>query len=355
MPSVEKSFPKHLFAIVLVAAILVFFAVLLTEPIKLIRVYPVYTIAIVLFVLGAWAAIGPGSFLLRVATCTFLGPLLIEAGASGLMLADRSFPFGGDPNQYRIYMIVFCFSIPICVATQVPFWFFRIAFGWQLVSKRGRQQEKKTSIKEILMITAVFAIAIASPRFASDLIVEVLVSEVKVGYTVYVPIDISSDVTDDSNQLNPQVVTADNIDELRELEREKYKMMGGNIPIGVLIYSIAVSLLTFFYVPTFWFCLRGDTSKGFLIGALFLFSITACTGTVSAILSFGLSILWNQGFAYILGFGLSAAIVGVLPLLVWHRLGNRLKTHKDFRNAELQRSTSSKSKVASSCGIGGGS
>ncbi len=275
------------------------------------------------FVLGAWAPLGQGSFLFRVVTLTMLGPLMLEAGLLGILigLAESNFMFGNEMSHSKACFIVALLSIPICVATQVPYWMFRIGFGWQLVQFRSDWQEKKTSLRDMFLITAVFAIAIATPHFATDMIFD----SIEVGAVELGQIEIVvTTLPDGSTDFIETEVTEENIEQIRESGLSQNRSTRAGVPSGVLIYSAVVALLSLFFTPAIWLCLRnGSSVKSVCLAALFLFTLFVVIGCVVTFLTFGWQVSWGQFISYLLGFASVFTAAGIVPLLGFPMLGHQ--------------------------------
>jgi hypothetical protein len=251
-------------------------------------------------IFGAWAAIGPEAFGIRVAAYTLSGPLLILVGMLGLYLtAPRTF-FPGLLSFPKTCVVVALISIPICVATQVPYWAFRTLLGWEFVLEQSDWEEKKFSLQEMFLLTAVFAIAFAAPRFATEVISDAIASDV-------------------------QIEAADS--------------GGMGVSIGVIVYSAVIALLSLLFTPAVWFCLRkGSTVKGVYVAVLFLFVLLSGSGCLGAVLAFGWQLPSWVIISYLFVFPAVFAVGGVLPLLASRRRGIRLVTRDDCREKSAQQS-----------------
>ena len=72
----------------------------------------------------------------------------------------------------RILAIGFAMALialpPLSLAAQIPFWFFRIFFGWQFVHN-NRRPAQSYSLRDIFVVTFIFALSFAVPQIAINL------------------------------------------------------------------------------------------------------------------------------------------------------------------------------------------
>ena len=123
-----------------------------------------------ILLIGAWSVLGTGRYLTRL-TASHLAGIVIAACCLFAVIL-RSTGIGSGPGRFVFDAKVVALMIPpISVAVQLPFWFFRALFGWQLIPKDG-QPELAFSLREIFTFTFVVALALATPQMSANLSAE---------------------------------------------------------------------------------------------------------------------------------------------------------------------------------------
>jgi hypothetical protein len=250
--------------------------------------YGAYAVLVpALFVFGVWAALGPGITVLRAVVFSSFGPLLVVAAVAGFF-TDQDMQdvfFDIELGKLKQCCIVFCFSLGVCVACQVPFWMFRFVFGWQLVQENRNWNEKKVSIRDILIITTIFAFAFAAPRYAAKMYFDATVDRIKIGETEFMETD-DVDAGGIPLGFKEVTVTEENIEELREKGKKFYDSYQSSISTGVMTYSGIVAVLSLLFAPAVSLSLRrSGTLKGVCGATLYLLVLFLIVGFLTVFLS----------------------------------------------------------------------
>lgn len=117
---------------------------------------------------AAWSVFGPGRYLQRVAIANLLA-LIVSVGLCVGIVSFVMLLLGGygNPGSELFRGIAWggMLGIPaVSMAAQVPFWFFRVFFGWQFVY-RATAPGKSFTLRDGFAVTFLFAIAVAAPQF----------------------------------------------------------------------------------------------------------------------------------------------------------------------------------------------
>ena len=114
---------------------------------------------------SVWSVLGPGKYALRLVATLAISSIVL----AGIFLA-AAIAFGRQGQSGYVLMVsglAVLYGIPFLVGAQVPFWVLRLAFGWQLLQEG--QDSVPISIKELLIVTVVFAMAFSAPTPAAML------------------------------------------------------------------------------------------------------------------------------------------------------------------------------------------
>ena len=334
----ESSFQwLHMVAIAIVYGVMIFIACSLIWQTNIWSMYFAYALLVpCLFIFGFWAALGPGILWLRVVVFSSLGPLLAVAGVAGLAI----FPSNGgivgfESSSGSALVMVFMAAFAVCVACQIPYWFFRIVFGWQLIQENRDWREKKISLKDIFFLTAVFAVGIALPGYAVNIFNDVLADQIKVGYTEMVPTD-EMDADGVPLEFKSVLVTEENIKEIKELRKSQ---ADSGMLMGVFAYAAVTSVLSFLFVPVVVLSLRkSGTWKGVGVAALYLMAICLAAVFFNVLLFSGLT-GWIQLLnPYLYGFGTTLVAAAMIPIVFSRGGGFRLASRRDFQARIADRS-----------------
>lgn len=280
-----------------------------------------------LLVVGAWAGLGPGSLLKRTVISTSAGVLLIVAGMSGMEVVR---PGTLGPYDYSLFSalgFVVSLSIPICIAAHVPYWLFRALLGWQLIHVSNEWDDRKTTIRDMFVFTAIIAVSIAAPRYAADMVYRAQIDSLQVGQMEFV----ESEETDvDGTPIFVEVeVTEENIYEFKEKRQRDGKSIGAGMALAILVYFLVFSLIASVFTPVIWFSLRKGSSEFSLWAcAMILFLLVITIGSAVPFIAFSGRVNWVQHLPYLFGYAIAFSIASVLPLLISHRAGIRLVTRK---------------------------
>ena len=339
--------PEHPFAWTYIIGVAIVYGVLVSTACGLVNAtdfwsfYFAWTIAVPsLLLFGCWAALGSGTTWLRVTVISLLGPLLFAAAVAGFYASfSQRFLFDGS-NPFKVSTMVFLISFGACVACQVPFWFFRLLFGWQLIQKDRDWSQQKISIGDIFVVITIFAFAFAAPRIGVNMYFDLIVSEVQIGYTELIETD-EVDKNGEPILFNEVLVTKGNIEEVKESRSKQYKSARSSMTIGVLIYSAIVATIALLFVPAVLLSLRKrGTGMGVVCAAIYLCLMMLVSGIVPNIFMSGAFIVWAQFIPYLIGFTFVFVTASMLPLVVSRVMGIRLANNRDFR--ELRDETTRK-------------
>lgn len=322
--------------VAIVYAMLVFVACSLNSATNFWSFYVAWTITVpALLLFGCWAALGSGVAWLRVTAISLLGPLLFVAAVAGFYTSfSQGYPQGfffdgGGP--FKIFTMVFLISFGACVACQIPFWIFRFLFGWQLIQKDRDWSQQKISIRDIFVLTAIFAFSFGLPSVGVNMYFDSIVQDVQIGSTEL----IETDEIDENGEpivFNEVLVTKENIEEVRESRNKQYKEFRSSMTAGVLVYSAIVAVFALLFVPVVLLSLRTrGTGVGVFLAGIYLCLIMLIAGIVPNVLLSGAFIVWEQFIPYLLAFTLLFVTAAMLPLIVSRSMGIRLASNRDFR------------------------
>ena len=111
---------------------------------------------------AAWAVLGTESYARRLFKSFMVLSLIGACGFYGLFVSLRATDRSFLDNEF----MHFALSLPaVWVATQIPFWFMRILFGWRIAIDEGPVARHPLSISDVMLFTLVVAIAVALLRF----------------------------------------------------------------------------------------------------------------------------------------------------------------------------------------------
>lgn len=330
----QKSPWTSLVYIVLAYAVVVFLGSLLIETsfgVALVYVYAVFYPMIMLS--GAWAVLGPGSYITRTLTSVSAVLAIFFAGMLAVILSTittRPF-FDMELSIFDLVLIIGCFGIPLIVAAQLPYWACRLVFGWQLVTETETPQPKRLDIKEMLGITAVLAIVLVAPSHAVSVLSKSFINQVQIGDT---ETEMLTDPNSGEVTFEDVVVDSENIEKYRA-ERATSVAQGQRIGLAMVLgYALAIAITTLINLPCF--CLGmlvDETKNGFIwaifywLGIFFVLFIGVAVITQPPGNSLGEITLYFIFLCII--FALSAS----LPVYVARLNGAKLVGRRDFRNA----------------------
>lgn len=119
-------------------------------------------------VLAIWAVVGPGRWQIRQAATTVLAALGWLAFGAGTAASVHA------PADFSEVMFRFTALVPLVfLAIQLPLWTGRWLRGWRLVeascaASADRRESRRFSMNDLLLMTAVVAVALALARFCAE-------------------------------------------------------------------------------------------------------------------------------------------------------------------------------------------
>ena len=271
---------------------------------------------------SVWSVFGDGGLIKR--TLVSLG--IFSIVLAGLIVGYAVLSWGSSEFALMAKMGVLL-ALPLIVAAQVPFWFLRGAFGWQLV--RDGEQPVVISLKQLFLITLVFGIAFATPSIAG----KVYVSTANANYLTVGSTHYDYVLQEDgSYAMNEIQVTLENRDELL-LKQNQEVLMSMNW--SMLSMSAMLATLSFLSIPVFWFAFRFGKRKAILYSGLYGFLLCCLVG-IGCLSFYGWTYFWIHT-APLLIFGIAAVVfLIVTPLLISKAKGFWLSTGR-VRPAEVER------------------
>ena len=267
---------------------------------------------------GMWSVFGPGSYLRRLVVAHLIG-LIPAVGFAFGTLVIFSNNVGFSLQDLLFGGLASLISIPVVsLAAQLPFLFFRIFFGWQIVAE-GTEPKQAYALKDIFVITFVFALCFAVPRVSMNLT------------NLGSPYSVSS-YQDYDEQGNPIRVSS----EEREIQERRYRQR-----------TLAVYYTSYFASSVVVFVFTAIGMPLLLIVFWSKETLTGCMGIVTYVMA--LAILFVFVFAVFTGFpsGVSEPVFYLLmmlaliacaifvPAFVSKRCGFRL-TSKKWHEREMQ-------------------
>ncbi len=118
-------------------------------------------------------AIGPGPFLLRIAVSIGVAVVLFVFWSLGFLAAE-DIPLGSDRRDLLVTLL--CFPI-VYVSIQIPLWIVRFAFSWRcefVVAMQAEPAVSPLTIRKLLIVTALVAVALGATRAAASVTPEPL-------------------------------------------------------------------------------------------------------------------------------------------------------------------------------------
>ena len=327
-------------AVAMVFAFIVFVGISLNGLTQFWSFYISWTIVVpALPVFGCWAALGMGAMWLRVTVFSLLGPMLFVAAIAGFYASQfwGGMAFLGVDwmSPFELAFAAALLTFGCCVACQVPFWILRLAFGWQLIQTNCDWSQKKISIKDMFLLTAIFAFAIALPRFGTDIFWAKSINEVQVGQVEYV-VELDADGVPVQETIE---ITEENIEEFREKRRMENGTLKTGMLMGLLVYAAIVAVLALVFAPAVWLTLRMSASKkGVLFATIYLLALCLVSGGLIVFFSFGNFVMWGQVIPYMIGLAILFVAAAIIPLAVSRRRGIRLVSNRDFRERRMKES-----------------
>ena len=278
--------------------------------------------------LALWSVFGPGNYLKRL----FWAHLIGAIPALGLTLGvyavsnDQGSEFG---NIWSALVIPLISVVPISLGAQLPFWFFRSLFGWQLVN-RGQHPERSFDLRDVFVLTFLFAFSFAVPQMSVNLQWRANGSD---NFDQDQRITVSKRVVQSDGRSTPvdRVLTKEDVAEHQREQRQRDQMVSYAIHGRHVVGAVGVTLLS---IPIVLFVFRSKvTASGCALTGLYVFGIWSVIIASTAIGFGGLppEVLLYLGVLL----ALCACAVAV-PLVVARETGLQLTSPKRFAREQLK-------------------
>ena len=297
------------------------------------------------FLAAAWAVLGPGSYLRRLVWSHILAIVVALGYFAGLLaiVPENNF-WNGSWTGLTPVTFFLAGIAPVSLAAQLPFWFFRLLFGWQF-TLGSSPPAQSFSLLDIFVFTFVAALSFAGPQMASN--------QIKTA-TWFDPTSSYEEVThpDGSTTWEEVLITDQQViaDRLREHNQQIRAGISSSY-FAFAMYAFFFSLLSFPAVP---FIFRPEETS---IGCSLMFAYVSAwcilvTGSISVIATYlGGRMPPVEVFVNILFF---VFVCGGLPsifLAMSRSNGFRLTSPHRYRNENLvamtERETFAKVEAAS--------
>ncbi len=304
-------------------AIVLFFCMLaMVEP-MLAGLFPLFACAwSTIFLVALWSVFGPGNYLKRMLWAHLMGALpglALILGSLWFWIIDR-----GTFDDYWTGLVMILISVvPVSLGAQLPFWFFRGLFGWQLVYRDSRPA-RSFCLRDIFVLTFVFAFCFSVPQIAVNLGSSshdhdglprdgMTITELKIQ-------------PDGSYKPVKRELTASDVDQLRR-ENQGEQMESYAIYGSIMLLSFVVSLLS---APVVLFVFRSpEAATGCGFTAIYVFCLWLIPIAIITIASNGLG--EEPKFFLYLGLLLTLSVGGfAVPLTVSRETGFQLTSSKRF-------------------------
>jgi hypothetical protein len=297
-----------------------------------------YILAVIspfLLLSGAWSVLGPGSYVVRtfVSFSAVMIMLVLPIMALSLMYPLGGIVFGSGLNPFEQFFVFACYGIPFVVAAQIPYWIFRLSLGWQLGVASDDLEEmpkaKKIDIKEMLAVTAVFAVVLAAPSRATSYLSNRYINDVEIGDIGY-----ETEVDEKTGDLTPieTRVTEENL-VAHQQERATYMKSASQSGQWIVLgCAAAIAVTSLVNVPCFYIGMKvSDKYRGFQLAALYWLAIFLVGFLIPALLGRQTgSVLAEIAFYFSL-WAILFAIAAALPMLIVRQWGGQLLSQRDFQ------------------------
>ena len=248
-----------------------------------------------------WSVFGDRGIVKRALVSFGFALLLVFGTILGFILIIR-----GDESTV-VAQTIFLLAFPLVVAAQVPFWFLRGAFGWQLV--RDGEQPVIMSLKQLFLITMIFGIAFVMPSVAGNVYVSGAAgNSLIVGSTHY-----TNELKEDGSYETIETkITLENRQQLLHEEIRQFKTQINQLTI---FYSMALAIVSLLSIPVFWFTFRLGKGKALLYSVLYGV-LLYCLAGLGYVPFFGFQYFWFQISPYFV-FGIpSVLFLIIIPLAI---------------------------------------
>ena len=197
-----------------------------------------YPVAVATFTLtAAWAVMGVGNYLVRTLLAISVASIVFHGFFFGVLYAEMTISlslFGTD----KLLFWIFAFSFfAASIITQIPFWLLRLASGshWSFT---GTSVKPFIPLRDMFLVMLIFALALSASQWAGRLIIASALDDIVLGSEYF--------VFDEDNQDGSfQIVTEQNIDQMREDELNQHSIQA---PLIATIYFV---IPAFFSLPIF--------------------------------------------------------------------------------------------------------
>lgn len=133
---------------------------------------PLVTISLATIILVAvWSVFGPGSYLRRLFWAHLIGLIVaVETGIGYLLFKIVFAETGFVDSDWAAFRFAYWLVVlpTVSLAAQLPFWFFRVFFGWQFVYG-DRPPRQSYALRDLFIVTFLFALSFAGPQLAVNL------------------------------------------------------------------------------------------------------------------------------------------------------------------------------------------
>lgn len=305
----------HLVYFSLAYAIVLFFCILLTgsfiAPMFLIGAGVYATVILI----AIWSVFGAGPYWKRLLLSHLVGAIPITGVGLGCLTLAAGNMNMVDEELWYVLVIGIISVVPTTMAAQIPFWFLRGFFGWQLVVP-GDRPERAFSLQDVFVLTFVFALCFAVPQTSSK------IQAILMG-------DVDGLVATIDGETAPQIEEFNRRQRARQLSRQR------DAYAGYGAYALAVTIISLISVPILMFVFRvQETTTGCAFSGLYALGFWLICA--SPFLMMGPGGGGDQLFVYL---GIPIALsVGALavPLMVTREMGFRLTSVRRFQRELLE-------------------
>jgi len=254
------------------------------------------------FLTGMWAVFGQGSYLKRLLLSHAVAMIVGVGALTAMAIVISSDGF----FELEELLVPISFVPLISIGAQLPFWFFRGCFGWQLLNS-GDEPEVAFKIRDLFVLMFVFAIAISLPQIA-------------LSSQPFYDIDYSFEI--ESGEMTEE--------EAERNMRDQRMMTQRTNAVALAItpaYSFVVNLLAFPFV-LFGFRTK-EVDEGCLFNFLYACAFFGATAVLIGLLSQGQAP--GEVFGYmLLTFAAITAAIGI-PIAVTRSNGFKLVSLRKYR------------------------
>ena len=290
-------------------------------------IYPLVSITLSSLILVAiWSVFGPGSYLKRLFWSHLTG-LIVAAGLGFGFLTFSWGQSGFDDTDLAFAIALGLIALPpLSLAAQLPFWFFRVFFGWQFVFG-DRPPRQSYTLRDIFSVTFLFALSFAIPQIAVNL--------QKGLYDDFNPRVEWVEVSHPDGSVTFEERERTDQEEISAAQKEHDTNVRFRTLMGFAGSAIYVFLITLFGFPVLLFVfLTKEIPYGCVATAVYGLSLLFCFIMFVAILSGGGAL--GEGFLH-MGFAISCFGAALsIPLSVSRAMGFRLTSPKRYAKQQAK-------------------